>query len=93
MTKASSPTKGRPKKQVNPSTNQEEKVAVVDGESKEELVVFAFRLTAAERELLHKAAGPAKASRWIRTLAIAVAQGDRTRLDELLGPVTETDIH
>ena len=29
---------------------------------KEELVVFAFRLTPAERDAIHKAAGPAKAS-------------------------------
>ena len=63
MNKATSPAKRRPKKQVNPSTNQEDKAAAGNGESKEELVVFAFRLTAAERELLHKAAGPAKASK------------------------------
>ena len=80
MTKATSPAKGRPKKTANPSTNQEEKAAVVNGESKEDLVVFAFRLTAAERELLHKAAGPAKASKWIRTLAVAAASGDRERV-------------
>ena len=80
MTKVASPAKGRTKKQANPSTNQEEKKATSNGESKEELVVFAFRLTAAERELLHKAAGPAKASKWIRTLAVAAASGDRDRV-------------
>ncbi len=79
MTKATSPAKGRPKKNAAPSTNQEEKAAVGNGEPKEDLVVFAFRLTAAERELLHKAAGPAKASKWSRTLAVVGAIGANER--------------
>jgi len=51
----------------------------------EELVVFAFRLTPAERELIHKAAGPAKASRFVRAVAIAAANGDEGALLKLLG--------
>ncbi len=43
---------------------------------KEELVVFAFRLTTEEREAIHKAAGPAKASKFVRALARAAAQRD-----------------
>jgi hypothetical protein len=42
----------------------------------EELVVFAFRLSRAERDLIHAAAGSAKASRFVRTLAVAAARGD-----------------
>jgi hypothetical protein len=42
----------------------------------EELVVFAFRLTRAERDLIHAAAGPAKASSFVKTLAVAAAKGD-----------------
>jgi hypothetical protein len=51
----------------------------------EDLVVFAFRLTAAERDLIHKAAGPAKASRYVRTLAVAAANGDEALVLKLLG--------
>ena len=73
-------------KAKDPSTNlQSEK-----DEPKEELVVFAFRLTAEERELLHKAAGPAKASRFVRTLAVAAARGERERVEEILGFEGET---
>ena len=41
-----------------------------------DLVVFAFRMTRAEREEIHDAAGPAKASRFVRTVALAAARGD-----------------
>jgi hypothetical protein len=51
----------------------------------EDLVVFAFRLTTEERELIHKAAGPAKASRYVRTLAVAAANGDEELVLKLLG--------
>lgn len=43
---------------------------------KEDLVVFAFRLTPAERDAIHKTAGPAKASRFIRQVAAAFANED-----------------
>jgi hypothetical protein len=42
----------------------------------EKLVVFAFRLTRAERDVIHAAAGSAKASKFVRTLAVAAARGD-----------------
>jgi hypothetical protein len=51
----------------------------------EDLVVFAFRLTPAERDLIHKAAGPAKASKYVRTLAVAAANGDEALVLQLLG--------
>ena len=41
---------------------------------KEDLVVFAFRLTLAEREGIHKTAGPANASRFVRQVCGAFAQ-------------------
>ncbi|MEP7028434.1 MAG: hypothetical protein ABI960_07555 [Candidatus Eisenbacteria bacterium] len=51
----------------------------------EELVVFAFRLTPAEREVIHAAAGPGKASRFVRAIAIAAASGDEEAVLKLLG--------
>ena len=54
---------------------------------KEDLVVFAFRLTEEERKLIHKAAGPAKASKFVRTLAVAASKGDETAVREIVGAV------
>jgi hypothetical protein len=51
----------------------------------EDLVVFAFRLSPEERDLIHKAAGPAKASKYVRTLAVAAANGDEELVLKLLG--------
>jgi hypothetical protein len=57
-------------------------------EPEEETVVFAFRLSAEERELIHKAAGPAKASRFVRTLVVAAAKRDEAVVRELLATVS-----
>ena len=43
---------------------------------KEALVVFAFRLPATDRDLIHKAAGPAKATKFVHAAALAAANGD-----------------
>jgi len=56
---------------------------------KEELVVFAFRLKAEERDQIHRAAGAAKASRFIRTLAIAAARGDVKTVSEITKSVQQ----
>ena len=87
MTKTKSATQtqkgisgGRTKGGVGGSTPTVEQPTVED-----ELVVFAFRLTPAERELIHKAAGPAKASRFVRAIAIAAASGDGEAVLKLLG--------
>ena len=68
-------------KKAAPKKTKERKLR---GEPKEDLVVFAFRLTQAEREAIHKAAGAAKASRFVRTLAVAAANRDEARLRELV---------
>ena len=50
---------------------------------KEPMVVFAFRLTKAQRDLIHRAAGPAKGTKFVRTAAIAAANMDRPAFDQL----------
>ena len=69
---ASDATTGAP--DATPTT--ESKPAKKARAPKEDLVVFAFRLTPAERDLIHKAAGPAKASRFVRALCLHAARGD-----------------
>jgi hypothetical protein len=51
---------------------------------REELCVFAFRLTEEERDAIHKAAGPAKASKFVRTLAVAAARNDEAAVKAIL---------
>lgn len=55
--------------------------------SKEELVVFAFRLKPEERDLIHRAAGAAKASRFVRALSVAASRGDEKAVVEIVGAV------
>jgi hypothetical protein len=50
----------------------------------EDLVVFAFRLLPEERDAIHAAAGPAKASKFARAFLVAAAKGDETLLKEML---------
>lgn len=57
---------------------------------KEDLVVFAFRLTQEERALIHKAAGPARASRFVRALAIAASRADEKTVCEMMKAVHES---
>ena len=63
--------------------------AVVPDEPKpkaprEELCVFAFRLTEAERDAIHKAAGPAKASKFARNLLVAAANKDEAAVRAIM---------
>ena len=50
---------------------------------KEPQVVFAFRLSEADRILIHKAAGPAEATKFVRSAALAAANSDRKSFDIL----------
>ncbi len=51
---------------------------------KEPQVVFAFRLSETDRDLIHKAAGPAKATKFVRAAALAAAHQDSKTFDELV---------
>ena len=64
-------------------------VATAPAESKQkpprqDLCVFAFRLTEAERDAIHKAAGPAKASKFARTLLVAAARNDEAAVKAIM---------
>jgi hypothetical protein len=58
-------------------------------EPKEDLVVFAFRLTAEERDAIHAAAGPAKASKYVRALTLAASKGDEKTVLDIVKAVKE----
>ena len=54
---------------------------------REELCVFAFRLTEAERDAIHKAAGPGKASKFARSLLVAAATKDEAAVQAIMKEV------
>ncbi len=56
---------------------------------KEDLVVFAFRLTEAERNAIHETAGPARASRFVRQVAAAFAREDDAAFRAILKEARE----
>lgn len=98
MTKSKSTKKAAtPKAQTTPKAKKSEKPAkaapettVPQAPKKEkfaDLCVFAFRLTEAERDLIHKAAGPAKASKFVRSLAVAAARNDEAAVKAILKTV------
>ena len=51
--------------------------------TKENFVVFAFRLRPEDRDLIHKAAGPGKATKFVLAAALATSNGDNSAFDEL----------
>jgi hypothetical protein len=54
----------------------------------DDLVVFAFRLSAEERDLIHQASGPAKASRFVGAVVLSAARGDMKALQAII-----TEVH
>ena len=56
----------------------------------QDLVVFAFRLTRAERDTIHAAAGSAKASKFVRSLTLAAARGDSKAVKETMEAARKT---
>jgi len=63
---------------------------IVKSQPREKLCVFAFRLTAEERDAIHKAAGPAKASQFARTLLVAAARNDEAAVKAILKGIQAT---
>jgi hypothetical protein len=96
MTKSKSTKKAAttPKTQTAPKAKKTEKPAKAapeavvheepNKEKQEDLCVFAFRLTEEERNAIHKAAGPAKASKFVRTLAVAAARNDEATVKAIM---------
>jgi uncharacterized protein (DUF1778 family) len=46
--------------------------------------VFAFRLSEADRERIHKAAGPGKATKFVLAAALAAADADTKAFQDLI---------
>lgn len=83
--KGKAPKKSAKAKATTPKTKTA-KVAKPKREKapKEDLMTFAFRMTKAESVALHKAAGPANASRIMRGLAAAFVAEDRAVFESIV---------
>ena len=51
---------------------------------RDELCVFAFRLTRSERDEIHAATGPGNASKFARTLLVAAARNDLSTVKKIM---------
>jgi len=79
-----------PEKTVQHSGPRMAKAIPQQPDDSAEIVVFAFRLSRAERDEIHAATGSAKASKFIRTLALAGARGDMKAVQEVIDEVHAT---
>ncbi len=88
-TPAAKPKKTKkPVKNAAPASAKPAKVPR-EKKPKEDLVVFAFRLTEAERDLIHETAGPRNATGFVRRVAVAFAGGDEPAFRAVLKEARE----
>ena len=73
----------KPTESAKPKRRKKDEPKAEPKPPKEELVVFALRMAASDRDALHRAAGPAKATRFARALLIAASKGDEKTLVEI----------
>ena len=72
-------------KAARPKKTAKVKEAKPKREPIQDACVFAFRLSTADRDLIHRAAGSGKATRFVRGAALAAANGDTKAFDDLVG--------
>jgi len=80
---AEAPAKKKAAKAVRPKKTAKEPKA--KREPIQDACVFAFRLSTADRDLIHRAAGSGKATRFVRGAALAAANGDTKAFEDLIG--------
>lgn len=89
--KARAAAKAKPEAKSKPeakgSGKREAKAA---GRHDENLVVFAIRLTEAERDAIHKAAGPGRATKLVRAVVNAAATGDEAAFKRAVREAADT---
>jgi len=80
------PTK---KNTTTKKTASKKKATPKTAKPKEDLVVFAFRLAKAERDAIHKTAGPRNATQFVRRVAVAFAKEDDAAFKTVLKEARE----
>jgi len=74
----------KPSKKEKPAKETKAKKEKAPREPIESPVVFAFRLSEADRTRIHSAAGPAGATKFVRSAALAAATGDAKAFEALV---------
>lgn len=78
-------TAEKPAKAMSPTEPKAApKVPPTPKDDSDATVVFAIRLKRSQRDRIHKAAGSGKASRFVRSLAVAAASGDLTKVQQIM---------
>jgi len=80
---------GSNKRTATKTSTSKSKKASRPKAAKEELCVFAFRLTPAERDAIHRTAGPRNATQFVRRVAVAFATEDETAFRTVLKEARE----
>ena len=84
MSKPKSKAAGKVAKEPKPKKEKAPK------EPKPPMVVFAFRLTESDRDAIHSAAGPGRATRFVLGACLAAAKGDVEAFKALLAENRKT---
>ena len=82
-------TKRRSKTTKRTSKVAAKKAAPTKASRNDELVVFAIRVTQAERDAIHKAAGPRRATQFVRALSVAASRNDMKGIQRVLKEARE----
>jgi len=77
-------TRSKPPKSASIGKTQQTTRPRKQSTSGEPQVVFAFRLSETDRDRIHQAAGPGKATQFVRAAALAAAAGDRKSFEDLV---------
>ncbi len=76
-------SKPKSKKKVQRKRAPKDVVAPTPKPPTDKIVVFAFRLPSGERDLIHKAAGPGNATKFVRGAVLAAANADAKAFEAL----------
>ena len=82
--KAGKPKKANARDMVREAGKVKKAKAKKEKPPREEQVVFAFRFSESDRATIHTAAGPAKATKFVRAAALAAANADHKAFDALV---------
>ena len=76
-------SKPKSKKKVQRKRAPKELVAPMPKPPTDKIVVFAFRLPSGERDLIHRAAGPANATKFVKGATLAAVTADTKAFEAL----------
>ena len=77
------------KKKTTTKRTTKKRSTTASASKRDELCTFAIRVTVEERAAIHKAAGPRRATQFVRSLAVAAARNDTKGIQRVLKEARE----